>query len=101
MSKNPCRNCKNAFVYRNRHVAGLNCHKDCQKYKAHQEYLENKRMFKKGEIITSIEELLSEEWVIWANQTRHIEAIKSMPLRTVIVFIEKGFFHKAIRKEGT
>lgn len=99
MKNNPCRNCEDSFVYKNRHNPGWNCRFDCEKHKKHEEYLESKRIFKAGDIINSLEELLNEEWVMWGVTTRHIEVIKCMQLRSVLKFIRLGYFRKAIRKE--
>lgn len=99
MSKNPCRNCEEAFVYKNIHMPGWDCRFGCEKYKKHQLFLESKRIFKKGERIKNIKELLESEWVMWGDKPRHIEVIKRMQLTTILRFIELGYFNKAIRKE--
>ena len=99
MRRNPCRNCKNAFIHKNRHLPGWECKCHCEKYKKHQEYLESKRIFKVGDRITSLEELLHQEWVMWGKTPRHIEVIKRFQLLTVLRFIELGYFYKAVKKE--
>ena len=99
MSRNPCRTCEKSFVYKNRHMPGWKCKHGCERYGEHQKYLETKRKFRKGERITSLEELLSKRWVMWGHTPRHIEVIKCMQLRSVIKFIEAGYFYDAIRKE--
>lgn len=99
MRKNPCRNCEKSFVYKNRHTPGWDCRFDCEKYKKHENYLESKRTFEAGETITSLEELLNEEWIMWGRSPRHIEVIKCMQLASVLRFIGLGYFRKAIRKE--
>ena len=57
-------------------------------------------MFIPGEPITSLEDLLKEDWVIWHGHTKHIEMFRSMSVRTVEHFIENHAFRKAIRKEN-
>lgn len=49
-------------------------------------------------MITSMDELLKQEWVMWYHSTKHIEVIKHMQLWIVFKWIGMGAFHKAIRK---
>lgn len=37
---------------------------------------------------------------MWYHDSKHIEAIKSTPIRTVLKWIAAGAFRKAIRKES-
>ena len=101
MKQNPCRYCALAFVHNGRHSPSWNdkC-AECQNIKKHREYLESQRKFAEGDPITTFDELLEQEWVMWYHNSKHIEAIKSMPIRTVLKWIEAGAFHKAIRKES-
>lgn len=101
MKQNPCRYCALAYVHKGRHSPGWDgkC-KECQNIKRHREYLKSQRKFIEGELITTLEELLKQEWVMWYHQTKHIEAIKSMPIRTVLKWIAAGALRKAIRKES-
>lgn len=101
MKQNPCRYCTLAFVHNGRHSPGWDgkC-AECENIKKHREYLESQRKFTEGEPITTLEELLKQEWVMWYHNSKHIEAIKSTPIRTVLKWIEVGAFHKAIRKES-
>mgnify|MGYP003255080412 FL=1 len=64
------------------------------------EYLKKNRKFEEGEPITSLEELLKQEWVMWYHNTKHIEVIKHTQLSTVLEWLDNGAFHKAIRKES-
>ena len=100
MRQNPCRYCILSEEYKGVHYRGgdKKC-ETCEKYFAHREYLKSKRKFTEGEPINSIEELLKEEWVMWYGQTKHIEMFKSMPLRSVLRFLELGAIRKAVRKE--
>ena len=69
-------------------------------FKKHREYLLSQRKFAEGEQITSIEELLKQEWVMWYHSTKHIEVFKNMQLNLVLKFLKNGAFRKAIRKES-
>ena len=62
-------------------------------------YLHTQRKFTEGVPITTLEELLKQEWVMWHHSTKHIEVFKSMQLRIVLKFLERGAFKEAIRKE--
>lgn len=70
----------------------------CELIKEHKRYLKSKRKFDEGESITTLDELLEQEWVMWFHSTRHIEVIKSNQLRTVLKWLEIGAIRKAIRK---
>jgi hypothetical protein len=56
-------------------------------------------MFVAGDVITTLDELLQQEWVMWFGRARHIEIIKSLQLRCVLQLIKAGYFKKAVRKE--
>lgn len=101
MKQNPCRYCALSIVYKNRHEPSSNfqCGK-CENIKKHREYLKEHRMFEKGNKITDLEELQSQEWVMWGDRAFHIAFLVSMPLRTITMFLKKGCFYKAIRKES-
>ncbi|HBG13295.1 MAG TPA: hypothetical protein DDX68_19420, partial [Clostridium sp.] len=58
------------------------------------------RLFVEGAPITSLDELLKQEWVMWYHQTRHIEVIKHTQLVTILHWIDRGAFHTAIRRES-
>jgi len=71
----------------------------CEWRKEHKQYLQSKRQFIPGEPITDLNTLSEQEWVLWYGCTKHIEVIKSMTLRTVLMFLKKGAFCKAIKRE--
>lgn len=100
MKQNPCRYCALSFEYKGRHTSGggQKC-AECENFKKHKEYLHTQRKFIEGEPITRLEELLKQEWVMWYHTTRHIEVIKHAQLATVLTWLERGAFRKAIRKE--
>ena len=100
VSRNPCQYCVASVSYKNRHYPNytIECQR-CEHNKAHKAYLESKRMFTAGEPITTMEELLQQEWVIWHGATKHIEMFRSMPVRTVEMFLKNGSLKKAIKKE--
>lgn len=101
MRQNPCRYCALSYEHNGKHSPGYreNCFK-CENLKKHKEYLQSQRMFVSGDTITSISELLEQEWVICGTVTRHIEVLKSMSLRTVLMFLDNGSIKKAIKRES-
>lgn len=99
VSRNPCRYCAKAHydVVRNRmHQSFAEECFDCKWLREHDQYLQSKRKFKAGERIKDFPSLIEQEWVIFSGKTKHIEAIKSMTLRTVLNFIKMGLFYYAI-----
>ena len=99
VSRNPCRYCAKAYYdrVRNRmHQSFAEECFDCEWLREHDQYLQSKRKFKAGERIRDLLSLIEQEWVIFNGKTKHIEAIKSMPLRTVLNFIKMGLFYYAI-----
>lgn len=101
LSHNPCRYCVASFEYKGRHSPSFTVEcQQCKNRKEYNEYLNSKRMFVPGEPITSLEDLLKEDWVIWYGHTKHIEMFRSMSVRTVERFVENHAFRKAIRKEN-
>lgn len=102
LSKNPCRYCVAAIEYKGRHSPSfvVEC-QQCEYRKKHEEYLESKRQFASGNPITSLPELLEQEWVFWHGRIKHIEMFRSMSVRTVEMFLAHGAFKKAIRKENS
>lgn len=98
--KNPCRNCKNCYVWKNRHTPSFKdeCNK-CERYIQYKQFLQSQRKFEAGEPIKTIDELLSQEWVIWNGMTRHIEFVKNNQLNVVLQWLDKGFIRKAVRRD--
>lgn len=102
MKQNPCRYCALSTEYKGRHSPSWKkeCG-ECKPYQKHKDYLQSQRKFTEGEQITTIEELLKQEWVITHHKyTKHIKVIKNMQLTTVLIWLERGYFNKAIRKES-
>lgn len=101
MKQNPCRYCALSMEYKGRHSpSGKELRGECESYRKHKEYLQSKRKFAEGEQITSIEELLEQEWVMWYHTTKHIEVFKHTQLANVLNWLERGAFRKAVRKES-
>lgn len=100
MKQNPCRYCRLSFEYKGRYFpqSKYECI-SCENRFKHEKYLFKKRKYSSGEVITSIEELLKEEFVMWNDSIRHIEVIKSLQTRTLLLFLEKGCFKKAVKNE--
>ena len=65
----------------------------------HEEKLAKRRKYKKGDKITSLQELLEQTWVIWHGRTTHIEVIKSLQLRIVLADIHYGIIYKAVENK--
>lgn len=101
MRENPCRYCALSYNHNGKHSPSYEnqCAK-CTNRQEHNKYLQSQRKFESGEVITLLDELLEQEWVMWHGYTKHIEVFKSMPLRVVLRQLEAGAFHKAIRKEA-
>jgi hypothetical protein len=101
MKQNPCRYCALSWEHNGKHYPSYEspC-AECENIKKHKEYLKSKRLFEEGAPITSLDELLKQEWVMWFHQTRHIEVIKHTQLITVLNWLDRGAFHMAIRKES-
>lgn len=100
MKQNPCRYCALAYVHNGRNSPSWDdkC-RECDNIKKHREYLQSQRKFIEGEPITTLEELLEQEWVMWYHRSKHIEAIKSTTIRIVLRWLEIGALRKAIRKQ--
>lgn len=102
IQRNPCRYCASSYYdKRTKHrIPALKpeC-SSCEWRKEHKQYLQSKRQFIPGEPITDLNTLSEQEWVLWYGHTKHIEVIKSMTLRTVLMLLKKGEFCKAIKKE--
>lgn len=101
MKQNPCRYCALAWDHNGKHYPSYKspC-AECENIKKHKEYLKSQRKFEEGATITSLDELLKQNWVMWYHQTRHIEVIKHTQLSTILNWLDRGAFHKAIRKES-
>lgn len=100
MKKNPCRNCALSVEFCSRHAPSYEkeCG-ECELLQKHKEYLKSQRKFIEGEQITSIDELMRQEWVIYCHTaTKHIEVIKHFQLSTVLAMLEHGQLQKAVRK---
>lgn len=103
VTRNPCRYCASSYydARTGRRIPNMFtevCSK-CEWIDEHKKYLKSKRKFTEGEIITTLDELLEQEWVMWFHSTRHIEVIKSVQLRTVLKWLKLGAIRKAIKKE--
>lgn len=99
MKQNPCRYCALSLRINGNHL--LVCQSECvecENLKRHRKYLQSQQKFIEGELITSLDELLRQEWVMWYHNTKHIEVIKHTQPSTVLCWLESGAFHKVIRK---
>jgi hypothetical protein len=100
MKQNPCRYCALAYEYKGKKHSG---YKEecimCKKRIEHEKYLKSKRKFIEGDTITNLDELFSQEWVMWYHKTKHIKVFENMSVKVVNQFIKSGAFRVAIRKE--
>lgn len=99
MKQNPCRYCALSLKINGKHSPTYqSACTECENLKSHKDYLQSQRKFIEGEPITSLDELLQQKWVMWYHNTKHIEVIKHTQLATVLHWLERGAFHKAVRK---
>ena len=97
MKKPDCKKCREENGHELPENSYANC-MECERMKKYQAYLKGKRLFNQGDTINSINELLDQEWVLVFGRGKHIKAIMNMSLRTVLNFLERGNFRRAIRK---
>lgn len=64
----------------------------------HEQKLEKRRKYRKGEAIASLEELLQQDFVYVFGRIKHIEYVKSLQLRFILDLIENKRIWKAIKK---
>lgn len=76
------------------------CLSDTEKLQEYYNKLEKKRRYRKGDRITSIDELLSQEFVYWNNKITHKGWFGSWQLRMTANAIKNGSIYKAIKKES-
>ena len=100
MRKNPCRVCEFSYHYKNRCYPSFkeSC-RNCEKRKLYEECVKQARKYVAGEPIRSLDELLSQTWVMLNGMTRHIEVVKCNQLNTILKWLDTGFICKAIRKD--
>lgn len=74
--QNPCRYCAFSYNHKGKHGPSYEnkCY-ECENRKSHEKYLKSQRMFDEGETITSLDELLQQEWVMCYRKTKHIKVI--------------------------
>lgn len=102
--ENPCKNCIfgigkcGSTMYRP--GCSMEKYRECISRKKHEEYLESRRKYKIGDVITSLDELMRCKFVYWHGRITHIAWIESMTFRTVIIILNCHGFRKAIRKEA-
>lgn len=101
MVTNPCRKCNDSYVYKNRHYPS--CVKDtcakCRKRIEHEKYLKSNRKYEVGDYISTFDELLKQEWIMFFGKPKHISVILNMQAKTVLNFVNNKQFRYAIKKE--
>lgn len=69
-------------------------------YQDYLEKLENKRKYRQGEVIITIEELIKCEFVYWGDKIYHKAFIQSLQFSMVLRILNNKGFKYAIRKES-
>lgn len=102
MRTNPCRYCVLSHEYKGRHYPKYHgeC-LNCENRKKHDLYLENKRMYIPGGVITSLAELDECTYVFWHTKLLHIEVVRSWQYRGILRGLKYGSFRKAVKRENT
>lgn len=99
MRVNPCRYCALSVNLNVKHCSRYSseeCAK-CENIQKHREYLLSQRKFAEGEQITSIEELLKQEWVMWYHSRKvyKLDAekieVNMTPIRKKILYTVDGY----------
>lgn len=101
MTRNPCRNCEYSVEWKGRYYNSwfkIEC-RECEKYKAHERYLESRRKYRPGDYITDIGELSKQTFVYFHDRIKHIEVIKSNQWRVVERWLKNGLLRYAVRKD--
>lgn len=89
MNKPDCANCSG--------LDALIC--PCNNMVKYNAFLESKRIFSKGNPITSLDEFSKQEWVFIYGKPRHMGFAHSQQFRTILNSIKTGCIFYAIRKE--
>lgn len=99
MSKNPCYGCSHAYHPYTRSMPSKSiwCN-GCIDRIYHQEWLKAQRKYTEGETISSLDELMQQEYIMLRGTPKHIKVIQSMTLRTVQGFLVRGAIRKALVK---
>ncbi len=97
--KNKCRICKKEFedVYRLHFCE--DCWADSEKMKKYYEKLEKKRKYRKGELITSLDELAEQEFIYLGNVIYHMGWFQNWSLIRMHHLVKNRVLYKAIRKK--
>ena len=109
----PCNKCKYAYSYKTPSgqtrydsskwgIVGTVC-RECEKYKKYSNYLESRRQYFRGEVITSVDKFLElqrkgEDLFYLNNSIRHIGWLNSMQFRNLTSMITNGRICRAIKK---
>ena len=97
---NPCHLCAAAHVSAGgRYTPGrAQVCSYCTERKAFENYLESKRKYQEGAVITTLDELLKEEWIYWHGRARHHTVIRNQSLTFILLQLNRGEYHQAIKK---
>ena len=94
-----CRICKTEFPYNIKYCNSCKFHRENEitDYKL---YLESKRRFVAGNVITTIDELMTQDLVFWRDKITNQGWLQSSQLRWICNNLKAGHFRIAIKKDG-
>lgn len=102
VKRNPCRYCVAAFDDKGKHIPHFTTEcQFCKNRKSYEEYLETKRMYRKGDCIRTEKELNKCQYVFWREKLMHIEVVRSFQYRIVLNSLRNGYFRKAVKNADT
>lgn len=98
-TKDKCRICKKEFE--GKYILHFcdDCWNDHEKRKRYYEKLEKKRKYKKGEPITSLDELAEQEFIYFGNVIYHKGWFQNWSLVRVCILLKNKLLYKAIKKK--
>ena len=71
-----------------------------EKLLKHEQKLEKRRKYTKGEVITNLNELIVCEWVYFYNKLTHKKWFGNWQFNFILYNINRRLFYKAIKKEN-
>lgn len=100
----PCNGCENANIGYLKSRQYHYCQdwvrqNHCDEYARYLDWLESRRKYTKGRPIPTLDALMAETMVWMFGRVQHIEAVKSLQLRTILNSIASGSVYYAKRKD--
>lgn len=102
----PCNGCENANIgylksRQHHYCKDWMRQNNCDEYMRYLDRLESRRKYTKGRPILTLDALMNETMVWIFGRAQHIEAVKSLQLRTILNSIASGSIYYAVRKDNT